>query len=48
MDRSHLISLFDLSGKNVPLIFGVSGGMTLLVSVASLAVRDYRTFLSSE
>ena len=40
--------LFDLSGQNVPLVFGVSGGLALLVSISSLAVRDYRTFLSSE
>ncbi len=40
--------LFDLSGQNVPLVFGISGGLTLAVSVACLAIRDYRQFLSSE
>jgi hypothetical protein len=40
--------LFDLSGKNVPLLLGASGALTFLTSVASLAVKDYRAFLASE
>jgi hypothetical protein len=39
--------LFDLSGKNVPLLLGASGALTFLTSVASLAVKDYRAFLAS-
>jgi MFS family permease len=38
--------LFDLSGKNVALMFGASAGLTLLATLGALAVKDYRDFLA--
>jgi hypothetical protein len=40
--------LFDLSGKNVPLLLGASGALTFLTSVASLSAKDCRAFLASD
>jgi len=38
--------LFDLSGKNVALMFGASAALTLLATLGALAVKDYRGFLA--
>jgi MFS transporter, DHA3 family, macrolide efflux protein len=40
--------LFDLLGKSVPLMFGLSGGLTVLFSLLGLLSRHYRAFLRSE
>lgn len=37
----------DLTGKNVPLVFGVCGGAALLVTLAGVARRELREFLAS-
>lgn len=39
--------LFDLIGQNVVAVVAVSGGASLLVSLACLLVKDYRAFLRS-
>ncbi len=38
--------LFDLIGQNVMVMFGVSGGLLLAVSILCLLSRNYRDFLS--
>ncbi|MBL8965603.1 MAG: MFS transporter [Spirochaetaceae bacterium] len=40
--------LFDLSGKNVSLMFGASAVLTLLTTLGALGVKDYRAFLATE
>jgi hypothetical protein len=39
--------LFDLSGKNVSLMFIVSGVASLVAVAGALMVKDYRNYLAS-